>query len=238
LLYVADTANAPYGDRPASFIVERSHQLAEFLVAQDVDALVIACNTASVHAAKSIRAHFNLPVIAIEPAIKPAALTSKSKVIAVLATSQTIASENVAQLASMYRSQAKILLQACPGLVEHIEAGDLNSKALHAKLFAYLAPLIDQGVDTIVLGCTHYPILTPLFRELVGATIQLVDPAPAVARELVRRLTLASKILATPTSQEAEQGKQSFYSSAASMSLQGIIANILQQEIALQVLPI
>jgi glutamate racemase len=238
LLYIADTAYAPYGDRDASFLVKRALELSEFLVTQEVAAIVIACNTASVHAAKSIRAAYAVPVIAMEPAIKPAALLSRSKVIAVLATSQTIASENVAQLVANYGHQVQVLLQACPGLVEHIESGDLSSAALRSKLSVYLRPLINQGADTIVLGCTHYSFLAPLIREMVGPGVQLIDPAPAVARELVRRLGPCYESHATGRQETSKDGTHSFYSSAPSISLSDVMSNILGYELELQRLTI
>jgi glutamate racemase len=131
-----------------------------------------------------------------------------------------------------------MLLQACPGLVEHIESGDLNSAALRSKLSAYLGPLINQGADTIVLGCTHYPFLAPLIREMVGPGVQLIDPAPAVARELVRRLGPLYESDATRRDEACKDGAHSFYSSAPSMSLKDVMSNILRYELELQGLPI
>jgi glutamate racemase len=239
LIYVADSAHAPYGEQSASFIIERSLQICDFLAAQAVDAIVIACNTASAHAAKAIRARCQIPVIAIEPAIKPAASASQSKVIAVLATTQTIASENVSNLVASYGRDIRVLLQACPGLVEYIEHGDLNSSALRLKLNAYLAPLIEQGADTIVLGCTHYPFLAPLLKELAGAKVQLIDPAPAVARELVRRLSQRFKSDASSISaSEVGGSRETFYSSAASSSLKAVIESLLDRSVELRSLPI
>jgi glutamate racemase len=239
LIYVADSAHAPYGDQSASYIIERSLQITDFLVAQAVDAIVIACNTASVLAAKAIRARCQIPVIAIEPAIKPAASASQSKVIAVLATTQTIASENVSNLVASYGKDIRILLQACPGLVEYIEHGDLNSSALRLKLNAYLSPLIEQGADTIVLGCTHYPFLAPLLKELGGAKVQLIDPAPAVARELVRRLGMHLKSGESASADAEVDGyTEAFYSSSASSSLKRVIERLLQRSVELRALPI
>ena len=239
LIYVADSAHAPYGDRSPAYIVGRSLQITDFLVAQDVDAIVIACNTASVHAVKAIRAGCHFPVIAIEPAIKPAARLSQSKIIAVLATSQTIASESVSNLVASYGHDVKVLLQACPGLVEHIESGDLSSSALRSKLSSYLSPLLEQGADTIVLGCTHYPFLGLLLNELAGPKVRLLDPAPAVARELVRRLNTHLRVNENSNKNAENVGHpETFYSSSASASLKVVIEGLLQRSVELHPLPL
>ncbi len=239
LIYVADSAHAPYGDQSASFIIARSLQMTDFLLAQEVNAIVIACNTASVLAVKAIRSRCQIPVIAIEPAIKPAASLSQSKTIAVLATSQTIVSENVTKLLASYGQNVRILLQACPGLVEYIERGDLNSNALRLKLNSFIAPLLEQGADTIVLGCTHYPFLVPLLKELAGPNVRLLDPAPAVARELVRRLSAHLNADPNANAHGAEDGyKETFYSSSASCALQTVMQGLLQHGVELHSLPI
>jgi glutamate racemase len=234
LVYVADTAYAPYGDRTVSEIRRRSQRITRFLVDQGVDAIVIACNTASTHAANLVRSDFELPIVAIEPAIKPAAMNSRSKVVTVLATSQTIASASVATLVSSFGHQAKILLQACPGLVEHIEMADLGSAALRTKLEGYLTPLLAQGADTIVLGCTHYPFVAPLIREIAGPTIEIIDPAPAVARELLRRVLA----LTHPTSNSIDIGpaaeRESYWSSRASSALDEVFSSLLQRKVSLR----
>jgi glutamate racemase len=234
LVYVADTAYAPYGDRTVAEIRMRSQRITRFLVDQGVDAIVIACNTASAHAANLVRSEFELPIVAIEPAIKPAAMNSRSGVVAVLATSQTIASESVATLVSSFGHQAKILLQACPGLVEHIETADLGSTVLRTKLEGYLAPLLAQGADTIVLGCTHYPFLAPLIREIAGPTIQIIDPAPAVARELLRRV----HALPHPTSNSVDidpvSKREYYWSSRASPALNEVFSSLLQRKVSLR----
>jgi glutamate racemase len=239
LIYLADSANAPYGDRSATYMGERSLQLTEFLVRLGIDALVIACNTASAHAVQRLRSQYTLPIIAMEPAIKPAALASQSKVVAVLATSQTIASSNVARLIEAHGREVKILLQACPGLVEHVEAGDIASATLRTKLAGYIMPLIEQGADLIVLGCTHYPFLVPLIREIIGPNVQLLDPAPAVARELVRRLgMLMPSSLNLGARRLQAHRADSFYSSAPSPALEARLAQLLGHKVALQRLPL
>ncbi len=188
LLYVADSGHAPYGDKPAEFIAARAHAIAEFLVAQEVRALVVACNTATAAAIHTLRARFDLPIVGMEPAVKPAAEATRTGVIGVLATSGTLESGKFAELARRFGSQARVIVQPCPGLVERIEQGDLDGPATRALLEGYVAPLLAQGADTLVLGCTHYPFLAPLLRELAGEAVSLIETGEAVARQLKRRL--------------------------------------------------
>ena len=188
LLYMADSGNAPYGDRDAGFIIDRATAISEFLLASGVKAIVVACNTATVVAVEKLRSWCPVPIVAMEPAIKPASRCTRSGVVGVLATSQTLASSRVAQLCADYGSDVEILLTACPGLVEQVELAELASETTRSLLLSYISPLLEAGADTIVLGCTHYPFLGRLIRQIVGPDVFIVDPAAAVARELARRL--------------------------------------------------
>jgi len=188
LVYVADSAHAPYGERSNEFIEGRASNVVRALLEMRVKAILVACNTATVVAVQSLRAWCPVPVVAIEPAIKPAVQATRSGVVAVLATRQTLASTSVARLCAEHGGAARILLQPCPGWVEQVESGDLDGPRTCALLEDAIRPVLSQGADTLVLGCTHYPFLSPLIRELVGPEIAILDPAPAVARELTRRL--------------------------------------------------
>jgi len=188
LLYVADSANAPYGERSADFITARALAMAQFLVGHGAKAIVVACNTATVVAVDTLRARFSLPVVALEPAIKPAVALTRSGVVGVLATRRTLESPAVARLRAQHAGQARILLQACPGLVEQVERGDTDSAATRALLESYLTPLLEAGADTLVLGCTHYPFLAAPIHAIAGPGVTLVESSAAVARQLVRRL--------------------------------------------------
>jgi glutamate racemase len=188
LLYVADSANAPYGDRHASFIEDRALAMAQFLVSANAKAIVVACNTATVVAIKKLRALYPLPIVAMEPAIKPAVELSQSRVVGVLATRRTLESPSVAQLCRLYGQDTRIMLQPCPGLVEQVERGDADSDFTRQLLEHYLAPLLSAGADTLVLGCTHYPFLEPQIRKLVGPSVAIVESSAAVARQLQHRL--------------------------------------------------
>jgi glutamate racemase len=188
LVYVADSGHAPYGDKSEAHIIERTLTVGNWLTTSGVKAITVACNTATVVAIRHLREQTHIPVVAIEPAIKPAANTTRSGVVGVLATTQTLQSESVARLCIEHGEGKRILLQACPGWVEVVEQADLYSPQTEALLRQFVVPLMDQGVDTIVLGCTHYPFLRDTLQRIVGNDVVLIDPAVAVAAELTRRL--------------------------------------------------
>lgn len=188
LIYVADSAHVPYGDKTPAYIEQRSLILTRFLIEQGADAIVIACNTATAAAAASLRSRFSIPIVGMEPAVKPAVAATRSGVVGVLATIGTLESARFAALLERYAGEVEIVTQGCPGLVEQVELGELNSPRTRALIERYTAPLLARGADTIILGCTHYPFLAPLIREVVGAHIALVDTGEAVARHLQQRI--------------------------------------------------
>jgi glutamate racemase len=208
LLYVADSAHAPYGDKPASYIEQRALVVSEFLIDQGAKALVVACNTATGVAVTALRNRCAVPIIGIEPAIKPAVALTKSGVVGVLATSQTLASQKFERLVETVRGSATILTQPCPGLVELIEQGRLSSGDTRERVRQYVTPLLAKGADTLVLGCTHYPFIADVIRSLVGPGVQVIDPARAVAKEVRRRLE-ERRLQASP----GRQGRLLFYTS-------------------------
>ena len=191
LLYVADSGHAPYGDRPPAFIDARADAIIRFLRSRAAKAVVVACNTVTGAAIEALRARHPLPIVAIEPAVKPAAAATRSGVIGVMATSVTLASANFARLVEKFAAGTHVVTQPCPGLVEQVERGDLGSATTRALVKRYLEPLLEQGADTVVLGCTHYAFLRPVIAELAGDGVSIVDPAAPVARELRRRLAEA-----------------------------------------------
>jgi glutamate racemase len=200
LLYVADSGHVPYGDKTPDYIRERSVMLAQFLVRHGAAAVVIACNTATAAAAATLRAQFDVPIVAMEPAVKPAVSATRTGVVGVLATVGTLESARFAALLEQYAGDVEIVTQACPGLVQQVEAGELASARTRALVERYTAPLLERGADTIVLGCTHYAFLRPLIAELVGARVQLIDTGEAVARQVVRKVpgALIGRVDATP----------------------------------------
>ncbi len=191
LLYAADTACAPYGDRSEAFVCDRSQRIARFLCEQGAQIIVVACNTATAAAAAALRAASpDLPIVGVEPGIKPAVAASPSRRIGVLATTRTLASDKFRLLAQAHADGATLVLQACPGLASAIEAADAAGSGLDVLVERYCAPLRAAGVDVAVLGCTHYVFARALFeRALPG--VRLIDTADAVARQTLR---LASEL--------------------------------------------
>ncbi|WXL24777.1 glutamate racemase [Ectopseudomonas mendocina] len=195
LLYVADSGHVPYGEKSPEFIRERCRLLAQFLLGQGAKMLVIACNTATVAGVAELRELYpDLPVVGMEPAVKPAAAASKSKVVGVLATTGTLKSAKFAALLDRFAHDVRVVMQPCPGLVECIEAGDLDSAHTRVLLKGFVTPLLDAGCDTIILGCTHYPFIKPLLRTLVPDSVSLIDTGAAVARQVQRLLSQAEAL--------------------------------------------
>ena len=221
LLYVADSAHAPYGDKSKEYILERSTAIVDFFVSHHVKAIVVACNTATGAAVKEIRPTISQTIIAMEPAIKPASEKTQTGIIGVLATSRTLASNNFQILYARFEGQAKIVTQACPGLVELVERGDLGSDAIRALIAQYVLPLVEQNVDYIVLGCTHYPFLAPIIQDIAGPSIKVIDSGAAIARELKARLENAGIL-----SGRSEQGLEHFWSSDGSGRARQVISQL------------
>ena len=190
LLYVADCGHIPYGEKTPEFIRQRCLIIADFFHQQRAKALVLACNTATAAAAAQLRERYpDWPIVGMEPAVKPAAAATRSGVVGVLATTGTLQSAKFAALLDRFAGDVRVVTQPCPGLVELIESGDLFSPTIRALLQSYVDPLLAEGCDTIILGCTHYPFLKPLLREMIPESISLIDTGGAVARQLQRLLT-------------------------------------------------
>lgn len=186
-IYLADSLNAPYGEKPKARIIDFSVKNTELLLDQGCKLIVVACNTATTNAISLLRECYTVPFIGIEPATKPAALSTKTKKIGILATKGTLASELFLQTSSRYRGEVDIFQTIGTGLVPIIESGDLE--AALPLLESYLLPMVDAGVDNIVLGCTHYPFLTPIIRTIIPDTIAIVDSGEPVARQTQNVLT-------------------------------------------------
>ncbi len=197
LLYVADSKYAPYGNKTPAEITARCFAIADFLIAQNVKALVVACNTATAAAIDAMREKYPLPIIGMEPAVKPAAEASRSGVIGVLATVGTLKSAQFAALLESYGRNVKVVTQACVGLVECVERGELDTPETKALIRQYTLPLLAEGADTLVLGCTHYPFVKEAIREIVGDKISLIDTGAAVAKQLKRQLEEKSLLSAS-----------------------------------------
>jgi len=232
LVYVADSGFAPYGDQSEEHITQRTLTVGHWLAGLGVKAITIACNTATVVAAKILRDQTHLPVVAIEPAIKPAMALTRSGVVAVLATRQTVQSASVARLVALYGADKRILLQGCPGLVEQVERADLHSAETEALLRQFITPLVEQGADTLVLGCTHYPFLRDTIQRVAGEGVTLLDPAEAVARELARRLADSGGL-----SSQTHSGQVQFFTSGDLAQAQSVMSHLWDARLTVQALP-
>lgn len=186
--YFADTRFLPYGDRPETFLRERGLLIAEALARRGAKALVIACNTATAAAAESIRAASRLPIVALEPGVKPAAALTRSGVIGVLATTRTLHSERFQRLVGNHAHHLQVVAQACPGLAEAIETQGADSADVDRLLDSFVAPLAAAGADVVVLGCTHYPWVAAAIARRMPAGTALLDTGEPVARQLERLL--------------------------------------------------
>ena len=187
-IYLADSANAPYGERSSNWIAARSLVLCRHLLNQGCDAIVVACNTATAEAIAQIRNELAIPVIGVEPGIKPAAMQSQNGIVGVLATEATLKSDKFNALLATLPSSCQFIKQAGAGLVPLIEAGDANSEETLELLAQHLEVIQDAGADTLVLGCTHYPFLRKAIRKLLGESVNLIDTSEAVVRQLKRQL--------------------------------------------------
>ena len=182
-IYLADNAYCPYGSRPIDQIQSRAQAIGRFLLSRNCKLVVIACNTASAAALELLRARFDVPFVGIEPAIKPAAQATQTGHVGVLATVGTIQGPLFQNTTRRFANGVQVHLQIGQGLVEQVEAGQFNGPVTEQLLHQYLDPMLVAGADQIVLGCTHYPLLMPLIQHVVGGRAQIIDPAPAVARQ-------------------------------------------------------
>ncbi|MEN6528764.1 MAG: glutamate racemase [Anaerolineaceae bacterium] len=189
VLYFADQGHVPYGSRRIEEVRAFARGITLYLLGQGAQLIVIACNTASVAALKILRDEFpQIPFVGMEPAVKPAAEQSLSRKIGILATEATFQTAMYASVVDRFAHGVTLMEDPCPGLVSQIEKGNLAGKETRAILTRALEPMVNAGVDTIVMGCTHYPFVIPLIHELAGSQLRIIDPAPAVARQVSRVL--------------------------------------------------
>ena len=217
-LYVSDDANAPYGKKSKEEITERCFEVVDFLISKGCKLIVVACNTATTNAIEVLRAKYDIPFIGIEPAIKPASLKSKTKVIGVLATRGTLSSQLFAQTSDNFTQNVRVIEQIGDGLVESIEKGELENSKLIDLLSSYVKPMLDQNIDILVLGCTHYSFLIPLLKTILPKKIQIVDSADAVAKQ-TRRVLNKEHLLSSEGLSETVK----YFSSATNSSLLSFI---------------
>ncbi|MBL7939945.1 MAG: glutamate racemase [Flavobacteriales bacterium] len=189
LLYFGDSAHVPYGPRTLEEVRGFSFAITEALLMRGAKVIVIACNTASAAALRPLREHYpDVPFVGMEPAVKPAVEHTRTGVVGVIATVATFQSELYATIVERFAQGVEVLHQPCPGLVKQIEAGEFDTPKTEAMLRGWLEPLLARHIDALVLGCTHYPIVRPLIERIVGPDVRVIDPAPAIARQVQRVL--------------------------------------------------
>lgn len=208
IIYYADSAYCPYGIKTKEEILSRSFKICDFLLTKESKILVVACNTASAAGLEIFRQKYNIPIVGMEPAVKPATTITKNGKIGVLATAVTLSGGRFSSLLERYQNGADVFSQPCPGLVELVEAGQHESTQATEILKRYINPLLEKGVDTIVLGCTHYPFLKNLVIKIAGNNITVIDTGEAVARYVGR--VLAQQDLINP---DVKKGTETFYTS-------------------------
>ncbi|MGC9395265.1 MAG: glutamate racemase [Anaerolineae bacterium] len=225
-VYFADQAHIPYGERPLDEVRRLSENVTRFLLGQGAKLIVVACNTASGAALHALRETFtNVPFVGMEPGVKPAVEHTRTGIVGVIATAATFQGDLFAGLVQRFGEGFDIHTQACPGLVEAVEAGALDTPKTEALLRRYLTPLLDAGIDQLVLGCTHYPFLSPAIKRIVGPEVTIIDPAPAVARQAGR--VLAQRDLLAPAGQ---LGRHRFYTSGDPVTFSAMVRALTDTE--------
>lgn len=224
-IYLADSKHAPYGAKGKERIRALSKKNTAYLLNKDCKLIIVACNTATTNAITYLRQHFDVPFIGIEPAIKPAALQTQTNAIGILATKGTLSSELFHKTSNLYGNGINIIEQVGEGIVPLIENGQLHSKEMVALLNTYLQPMLDTNIDHLVLGCTHYPYLIPILKDLLPETVKIIDSGEAVAKQtksVLEELHLLNTDIETP--------KHKFYTNANPEVMQQLIGEGFKAE--------
>ena len=224
-IYLADSKNAPYGPKGKQAIIELSVKNTELLLFKGCKLIVVACNTATTNAIKYLRQHYEVPFIGIEPAIKPAALQTKNNAIGILATKGTLSSDMFSKTSELFVNGKTVIEQNGESLVELIESGQLHSKVMRDLLQIYLEPMLKAQIDYLVLGCTHYPYLIPILKDLLPKHIKIIDSGKAVAKQTKAVLeghNLLNTTISTP--------KLEFYSNIDPEVMQSFLGNAFKAE--------
>ncbi len=228
IIYLADSKNAPYGGKSKEKIIEYSVKNTEFLLQHNCKLIVVACNTASTNAVKYLRKHYTVPIIRVQPAIKPAALHSKTKNVGILATNGTLKSELLLETSQKFATRVNVVEQVGEGLVSLIESGKTNSPEMTVLLNKYIQPMLAKNIDQLVLGCTHYPFLIPQIEKIVGNKVNILDSGEAIARQTKVILEQENIINTSNSSVELE-----FYTNDHPIVLQNIL-NTFKKNLVVQ----
>lgn len=226
VLYLADQAHVPYGPRTLAEVRGFSEAVVRFLLDRGARIIVVACNAASAASLHYLRATFpQVPIVGMEPAVKPAAENTHSGVVGVLATPATFQGALYASVIERFARGVEVLQDTCLGLVKQVEQGDLDGPDTRAILEKALHPMLERGMDTVVMGCTHYPFVIPLIQEITGPDVRVIDPAPAVARQTAR--VLAVKGIQP---EDGHSPKVRFFTSGSPEALAALLPHLLGEE--------
>lgn len=226
LIYFADQANVPYGNRSLNEVRGLAEGAASFFISQGAKLIVIACNTASAAALKHLRGLFpDYPFVGMEPAVKPAAEQTLSGKVGVLATPSTFQGELYTSVVERFAHDVQLYQATCPGLVQQIESGHLNTPQTRKILEDALEPMLQEGVDTLVMGCTHFPFVIPLISEIAGGEVNVIDPAPAIARQVKRVLETRGLL-----SKRKNAGEMVFWTSGDAEKMQVLLPKLIAVE--------
>ena len=231
LVYVADAAHVPYGQKSPEQIRDRAVAIGGFLLGQAAKVIVVACNTATAAAIDVLRERLSIPIVGVEPAIKPAVAATRSGVVGVLATPATLASERYRSLIERFAGDIHIVAQPCAGLAEHIERGDLDGERTERLLRGFVEPLLAAHADVIVLGCTHYPLVAHIVQRIAGPGVAVIENGTAVAREVARQLRLRGSARALET------GSEVFWSSGPTQRIDALLGELWAPHTRAQRLP-
>lgn len=221
LIYLADSEHAPYGEKTEDYILQRSLNITDWFIRQNVKAIVVACNTATMVSIKTLRARYNLPFIGVEPGVKPAAIHTKTGIIGVLATPKTLTSDAFNQLAKRVAGHVQVEMQPCPKLVRLVESLQLTDPQTYQAVEEYVQPLIEKGADTLILGCTHFAHLAPVIEQVAGTNVSVISTETAVANEVARRLKNENL-----NSDQTRPGITAFYSNGDLTTFQQQLAHL------------
>ena len=222
MIYIADSGHAPYGEKTDAFIRQRSKAIADWFVARGAKMLVVACNTATTHAIRHLRDTLSIPIVGVEPGIKPAALATTSGIVGVLVTAATLRSERLKTLIAEHDTRCRFVCQAGHGLVEQIENGHLNGAVIDDLLIRYLTPMAQAGADTVILGSTHFALLVPAIRRLFGNRFTLIETGTAVARRV--EALMAEQGLAARVNDEGRYGVEFFSTAQSAQQREALLA--------------
>jgi len=231
LVYIADAAYVPYGQKSPEQIRHRAMAIGGFLVQHGAKAIVVACNTATAAAIDLLREQWPIPVVGVEPAIKPAVAATRSGVVGVLATPATLSSERYRRLMHRFANGIRIVAQPCAGLAEHIERGEFDGERTEQLLRGFVEPLLTEGADVIVLGCTHYPLVAHIVQRIAGPGVAIIENGMAVAKEVAKQLALCGSARSSGT------GGEIFWSSGPTQHIEPLLIELWAPQASVRRLP-